>query len=168
MRQKGLKITGAPSLEELHNAKEYQLPEAGRPIPLAVIECIEGTPWNPFETACPQHAITVGEEITVLPVVDMELCNGCGICVAACPGLAIYLKQRTYAEGLSYIAFPYEYVPLPEKGQEVEMVDRYGSPDCAGAVIRIITSRKNDRTAVIHACYPEEYFETVVNMKRLG
>jgi hypothetical protein len=57
---------------------------------------------------------------------------------------------------------------MPEKGQEVEMVDRYGNPVCTGTVLRAIRSRKNDRTAVIHVSYPEEYFETVVNMKRPG
>jgi len=166
-KDRGLKTTGAPSREELHATEGYRLPDPDRPRPLAVIECIEGIPCNPCETACPQQAITVGEEITALPVVDMTLCNGCGLCVAACPGLAIYLKQRFYREDQSYIAFPFEYLPFPESGQAVEMVDREGRTLCEGTVLKVVINRKNDHTAVIHAAYPEKFFEEVVSIKRL-
>lgn len=164
----GIKITGAPSYEELHACKGYQLPPAEIKNPVAVIECIEEIPCNPCETACPQHAITVGKEITAIPVIDIESCTGCGICVAACPGLAIYLKQRLYAQGLSYIAFPFEYLPLPKKGELVKMVDRYGQVLCNGTVVKVVASKRYDRTAVIYATYPNEYFEEVVSMKRLS
>lgn len=165
--ESGLKISGAPSLDELREAAGYRLPDAGTDHPVAVIECIEEIPCNPCETACPRHAITVGDEITGLPVVDMDRCTGCGICVAACPGLAIYLKQRRYAEGLSYIAFPFEYLPLPDPGQQVDMVNRYGDVVCRGTVVRVVKIKRNDRTTVVHVSYPQEYFESVVNMRRL-
>lgn len=166
-RNQGLKIDGAPSLDELRKSPGYVLPEEDRKKPLAVIECVEGIPCDPCETSCPFGAITVGREITNLPVVDMEKCTGCGICVAACPGLAIYLKQRNYREGESLIAFPFEYVPLPEEGQAVEMVNRFGGVVCRGTVVKVVLSKKNDRTAVVHAVYPGEFFEDVVNIRRL-
>jgi ferredoxin len=62
--EKGLKITGAPSLEELHGSPCYQLTAKDRRALAAVIECIEGIPCNPCETSCPVGAITVGDEIT--------------------------------------------------------------------------------------------------------
>lgn len=165
--EKGLKITGAPSLEELHGSPCYQLPAKDRRALAAVIECIEGIPCNPCETSCPVGAITVGDEITNLPVVDFEKCTGCGICVAACPGLAIYLKKYEFKEGLSYIAFPFEYLPLPPEGATVQMVDRYGEYVCDGTILRVVKIKRMDRTTVVHVSYPNAYYERVVNMKRL-
>ena len=40
--------------------------------PVVVIECAENIPCNPCETSCPKGAISVGEPITNLPVVDPE------------------------------------------------------------------------------------------------
>jgi len=38
--------------------------------PVAVIECVQNIPCNPCEAACPARAITVGQPITALPVLD--------------------------------------------------------------------------------------------------
>jgi len=163
-----LKTTGAASLAELHATKEYILPDERMQHSVAVIECIEAIPCNPCETACPVHAITVGSEITNLPVIDIETCTGCGLCVAACPGLAIYLKQKNYTKNLSFIAFPFEYLPLPEAGRTVNMVNRYGQVVCEGTVIKVVTIKRFNRTAIIYASYPVEQYEHVVNMQRLA
>lgn len=50
---------------------------------------------------------------------------GCGLCVAACPGLAIFMvdiKDNDQAE----VTFPYEFLPLPEPGDTVTAVNREG------------------------------------------
>ena len=71
-------IPGFPGMETLKNKK------------CVVIECKQNIPCNPCESACPHHAITIGNPITNLPVVDSEKCIGCGLCVAQCPGQACF------------------------------------------------------------------------------
>ncbi|MBN2858699.1 MAG: 4Fe-4S binding protein [Sphaerochaetaceae bacterium] len=166
--QQELKVCGAPSLDELHASPCYQLPPQDRRALAAVIECVEGIPCNPCETSCPQNAITVGEEITALPVVNLEACTGCGICVAACPGLAIYLKKYLFKDDRAYIAFPFEYLPLPKEGETVTMVNRLGESVCEGTVLRVVKIKKMDRTAVIHCSYPNRFYEEVVSIRRLS
>lgn len=36
-----------------------------------------------------------------IPIIDQQLCNGCGLCVRACPNLALVLKK-----GKAIVAFP--------------------------------------------------------------
>jgi len=81
--------------------------------------------------------------------------------------LAIYLKKYEFKENLSYIAFPFEYLPLPPEGATVQMVDRYGEYVCDGTVLRVVKIKRMDRTTVVHVSYPNDYYERVVNMKRL-
>ncbi len=166
-REKRLKVDGAVQISELHQTAEYILPDERFTKPVAVIECIESIPCNPCETACPVNAIVIGDDITTLPKIDPTICTGCALCVAACPGLAIYLKQQHWGPSLSYIAFPYEYLPLPQKGAEVTMANRWGEAVCSGTVIKVIKSSRFDRTAIIHASYDSAFYEEVVTMVRL-
>lgn len=163
----GLKTVGAPSLEELkaHGC----LPEKEEYLqgPFIVMECIEGIPCNPCEAACPKKAITVGDPITNLPRVDRKLCVACGICISACPGLAIYRKDYCYSDTEATVSFPFEYLPLPEIGQSVKLVNRCGEEMCDGVVSKVVNPPANRATAVITAVFDKKYFEDVVNMKRL-
>lgn len=121
-----------------------------------VIECSQNIPCNPCEAACPHHAITVGEPITNLPVVDQEKCVGCGLCVAQCPGQACFLVDQSH-EDYDTVTFPYEYHPLPEKGQEVYGLSRDGVYLVRATVLRVVMTKVNDRTAVIEVKVPKGY-----------
>ncbi|NLJ57868.1 MAG: 4Fe-4S binding protein [Tissierellia bacterium] len=162
-----LKTTGAPSLKELHNSPGFPTEEDIHKGPIAIIECIEEIPCNPCEASCPQGAIKIGKQITNLPKMDFEKCIACGMCIAACPGLAIYIKDYNYSENMVLLSFPYEYYPLPEVGTRVEAVTRHGKYVCEAKVIRVRNPKSNDRTAIITIEYPKEYFEEVVNIKRI-
>lgn len=162
-----LKTTGSPSLEELYKSPAFPTKEQLHKGPIAIIECIEEIPCNPCEASCPKGAITIGEPITNLPEMDYEKCTACGMCITACPGLAIYIKDYTYGDTKALLSFPYEYYPLPKAGDIVQAVDRQGNYVCDAEVIKVRNPKSYDHTAVITIEYPKEYFEEAVNMKRI-
>lgn len=162
-----LKKEGCPSLEELQNSSRYPSEEDFLKGPIAVIECIEEIPCNPCETSCLKGAITIGQNITNLPSIDFEKCIGCGRCVTACPGLAIYIKDYNYSDTEALITFPFEYLPLPKVGDTVVMADRMGEGVCKGQITKINSAKVNNGTTLITALYPKKHFHQVVTMKRL-
>jgi len=159
-----LKTTGAPSLEELRAVGMLTTLADLEEKACLCIECVEEIPCNPCETSCPQNALTVGSPITNLPVIDREKCILCGLCIPACPGLAITIKSVDGDK--ARIRFPWEYLPLPAKGQKVEMVDRQGQVVCHGVVIAAINPARNNRTAVVTAEFPKEFVENVISIRR--
>lgn len=167
MKQSGVKFTGTPSQEELMRSSGYICGDDLYAGPIAVIECVEKIPCNPCEAACPRHAISIGSDITELPVLDSTACTGCGLCIALCPGLAIYVKNYRFEEHRASILFPFEYLPLPQKGQSVEMVDRFGEVVCTGELLLVQNLKRNEQTTLIKAAYDKKFFLEVVSMKRL-
>jgi Fe-S-cluster-containing hydrogenase component 2 len=158
---------GYPSLEEIKQGPGYPSEERFSKGPVAVAECIQQIPCNPCEAACKHGALIVGEPITNLPKVDGELCTGCGKCIAHCSGLAIFVINKAYSEHEATVAFPHEYMPLPEKGQTVTAVNRAGQAVCQGVVLRVSNPSSNDCTPVITIKIPKEYADEVRGMKRL-
>ncbi len=166
-RTDGLKRNGVLTLEELRQRAGYPTAEQFEKGPTVVIECVEEIPCNPCEMACPRHAITVGNPITNLPMIAHESCVACGLCISACPGLAIYIKDWTHSPQRASISFPYEYVPLPAVGDQVDMVNRKGEPLCKGRILKVLNGKANKSTAVITAEFDRAFFYDVVNMRPL-
>ena len=117
--------------------------------PVIVIECVENIPCNPCVTACPKGAITIDGDINGTPSVDYETCDGCGLCIAACPGLAIFAIDASAEGDTAVVRVPYEYSPLPDVGEEVTAVDREGREIGAARVTRVLNSKAMDRTPVV-------------------
>lgn len=153
-----LRQTPGYPAEALKNAKR----------PLVVVECAQNIPCNPCETVCPQNAISVGEPITNLPTVNPALCTGCGICVAACPGLAIFLVNPDAGNGEATVTFPYEYLPAPAKDDAVTAVDRAGKPVCGATVEKVVSVKSYDMTKVVTIRLPREHIHAVRGIKRKG
>lgn len=124
---------------------------------VACIECFQQIPCNPCEEACPRGAIRVGDEITGLPHLDEDKCNGCGICMTRCPGLAIFGVDETYGADTALVSFPYEYVPLPTMGQKVPCIDREGCYVTEGIIHRVRTNSAFDHTAIVTVEISKEY-----------
>lgn len=159
--------TGTIPEKELEASPGYPSKEDLKKGSVVVIECTEEIPCNPCETVCKGGAIVVGEPITNLPRLNPEKCNGCGLCIPICPGLAIFLVDATYSEDESAISFPHEYLPLPKEGDEVEAVNRKGKIVCRGKVIRVRSPKAYDHTPVVTVAVPKKYTHEARGIKLL-
>lgn len=157
---------GYPCMEELRKVPGFPSEERMRKGPVAVIECVQEIPCNPCQAACPKKAITIGENITHLPVLDQEVCIGCGICISRCPGLAIFVVNKAYSEEEATISFPFEYAGLPAEGDIVQAVNRAGKVVCEGRVVSVKNPPSNKHTPVVTLAIPQEFADEVRSMKR--
>lgn len=122
---------------------------------VAVIDCREEIPCNPCEDACRRGAIVVGENICDLPRYDPDLCNGCGRCVALCPGMAIVLVDRSSTrEGVS-VTLPYEMGEEIEEGDEAWALDANGTPLGKGKVVGVAKMGRRNPTRLVTLEVPE-------------
>lgn len=154
-----LKSSGIAQIQDW----EAKLPDADRRKsgPYVVFECFQKIPCNPCEKACPNKAVAIGEDINNIPCIDYGRCNGCGICIARCPGLAIFVVDEDYAPGFGKVLIPWEYRPLPEKGSEVTAVGRDGRDVCRATVVEVRNVKNQDRTAVLGLVVPVEFVNEV-------
>ena len=162
-----LRKKGFLTKEELLASKCYPSEKRMSERPVAVIECNEEIPCNPCEVACKFQAISIGNPITNAPILDENLCTGCGLCIARCPGLAIFVIDKTYSEKEGLISFPYEYLPLPLTGSIVESVNREGKVVSSGKVIKVLNSKSLDKTPVVTIVVPKDKLDEVRGIKRL-
>ena len=119
-----------------------------------VIECTQNIPCNPCQDACPVGCIKVGSNITSLPVLDGEKkCIGCGMCVASCPGQAIFLIKEE-------VTLPYEFMPLPKKGDKGTALSRSGQPLCEAEIVAVKSVATMDHTNLLTMRVPKAYAGT--------
>jgi sarcosine oxidase subunit alpha len=154
--------TGIPTDRDLENVSpcKERFTRGG----CAILECFQKIPCDPCVDACPHGAISIEGNINNIPVLDFDKCNGCGLCVSRCPGLAIFVVNKDYSEAEGLVMIPYELAPLPEKGEIVEGLDRAGRKVCDGRVLRVLNRKAQDRTAIISLAVPSECVMKVRNI----
>ncbi len=122
-----------------------------------VIECVQNIPCNPCQDACKNGCIKVGEIITKLPAVDPDMnCIGCGLCVALCPGQAIFLVDDDYSDDYATVTLPYEFLPYPKAGTKGIALSREGKRVCEAEVLYCRTNTAMDHTALLTIKVPKE------------
>jgi hypothetical protein len=72
----------------------------------------------------------------------------------------------TYQTDKATVSFPYEFLPLPKKGDVVEAVDRAGDVVCKAEVLRVQQPKSFDHTAVITMIVPKDLAMDAVSIKR--
>ncbi len=133
--------------------------------PVVMVECLQKIPCNPCAKACVRGAIKQLPDINELPAVDWEACNGCGVCISRCPGLAIFVVDETFSATETLIRLPYEFAPLPREGDFVTGLDREGKPACRARVVKVLNGKAQDKTPVISIAVPREMGLYVRNIR---
>lgn len=131
-----------------------------------LIECFEEIPCDPCFSACPFKAVKEFENLNDIPLIDFKKCTGCGLCVPECPGLAIFLINENRDDGKATIAIPYEFLPLPEKGELVWALNRKGEIEGEAEVVEVKTYPKKNHATVVTLLIPSEKVLTTRHFQR--
>lgn len=113
----------------------------------AILECYEAIPCNPCATSCPVGAIAIEPNIHAQPIINLDTCTGCAICVAICPGLSIMLAKLS--ESKAYFKIPYEMNERFEKGMVVDALNRSGELIGVATILSVSETKHGVRTQLI-------------------
>ncbi len=123
-----------------------------------VIECTQNIPCNPCQDACPKGCISIGSNITSLPIaVEGSECINCGMCVASCSGQAIFLVDEDCGNGMATVTIPYEFLPLPKEGTKGDALGRNGKKVCDAEVVSVKSTKAYDKTNLLTMQVPKEF-----------
>ena len=112
-----------------------------------VIECTQNIPCNPCQDACKKGCISIGSNITSLPiVVDGSECINCGMCVASCSGQAIFLVDEDCGDGTATVT-----------GTKGKGLGRDGKAICDAEVVSVKSVKAFDKTNLLTIRVPKEY-----------
>jgi len=157
--------TGVLGKEDIQSV--YPSEERLKQGPVAVIECVECIPCDPCVRACPQGAITMDGGLCCLPQLNEHVCTGCRLCVPCCPGLAIFVVDESLAGEKARITIPYEFLPRPDAGAQVDLLDRCGEVCGRGVVERVVDKTRFDRTALVTLLVPRELARVARHFNRV-
>ena len=128
--------------------------------PKAYTTCIEPIPCDPCYRRCPFKAV-IKPSLTTPPKIDYSKCTGCGVCVEVCPGLAMFVADLSGEK--AKITLPYEFLPLPKKGDEVSLLNDLGQVIGDGLVLKVKSGL--EKTTVITVAVPRELAFKVRNIR---
>ena len=159
MKQKPRQLGYLP-LEEIKKKTALPSKERMEKGPVVIIECDEDIPCDPCIESCKLMAIAK-ESLTSAPTVDYEKCTGCALCVASCPGLAIFVVDLSL-EDKALVYIPYEMLPIPQKGDKGDALDRSGKRIGSAEVAKV---RKGTRGTTILGILVEK--ELAMNVRSI-
>ena len=155
--------TGIPTKEDIQKVSPSD--ERFAKGPVAIVECFQEIPCNPCVDACNIKAISKATGINDLPKVDFGKCTGCGLCIAQCPGLAIFVVDKTYSATHAVVRIPFEYIPVPAQGQFACGLDRAGEERGWFEVVKVIPGKAKNKTTTIWLAVPQDLAMEVRNIK---
>lgn len=158
-----LNINGVPTQKDLAKVKPSD--ERMQKGAVAIIECFQEIPCNPCYTYCNRGAIAEMININEIPNIDHEKCNGCAICVSACPGLAIFIVDMNYSETKAIVKVPYEFYPVPQSGDKVAALNREGKSIGEAEVVKVQTFKQQEKTHIVWLAVDKELAMEVRNFK---
>ena len=158
-----LAVTGVPTPEQIEAAKAPR--ERRVKGPVVVVECFQQIPCDPCYSACKKGAILPFADINDLPRVDFDSCNGCGICISACPGLAIFVIDETFSDREALVMLPWEFLPIPGEGSKVQGLNRKGEPVAPVTVKKVNVSVKKNGVRIITLAVPKELVYEIRSIK---
>lgn len=132
---------------------------------VAIVECFQEIPCDPCVTSCNRQAITMANDVNDLPLVDFEKCNGCSVCLLRCPGLAIFIVDKTYSTNYALVKIPFEYVPVPEQGQFALGLNRSGEELGWFEVVKVNFGGKKNLTYMLSLAVPQALAMEVRNIR---
>jgi len=154
-------LNGVPSKEEIKRVTPPEEILAQKAV--VMVECFQNIPCDPCAASCPFGAILSFVDINDLPEVDYNKCTGCGLCIASCPGLAIFVIDMNYSSKEAVIKLPYEMLPIPKKGQIVSGLDREGNKVAEVQVDKVFKTR--NKTYLISITVPKEMALIIRNIR---
>ena len=146
--------TGIPTPEELAAVKPPKERLAKGPV--AIVECFQKIPCDPCYSACKRGGFLTFEDINDLPRMNYDNCNGCGICIGACPGLAIFVIDETYSDQEALVTIPWEFLPVPEEGSTVQGLNRSGDAVASVKVVKVRPAAKKNGASIISLAVAKE------------
>jgi hypothetical protein len=90
------------------------------------------------------------------------------MCVAVCPGQAIFLVDEDIGDGYASVTIPYEFLPYPEAGEMGTALNRSGAAVCEAQVTGIKMPKSFDATALLTMRVPKEMAGKARFFKRGG
>ena len=88
--------------------------------------------------------------------------------VASCSGQAIFLVDEDCGDGTATVTLPYEFLPLPEKGDKGMALDRSGKMVCEAEVVDVKSAKAFDKTHLLTIKVPNEYVMKTRFYKRIN
>lgn len=158
-------LRGYPIIKEIKLSGNIPSEERLKKGPVAIIECVQEIPCNPCEKICPFGAIEIGTPITNLPLLNAKKCNGCGLCISNCPGQAVFVVDFSKEVEYATVKIPWEFLPIPQKGDIVNAVNRKGKAIGKAVVSNVKYIPKYDKTRVVELKVPKSIALDVRSME---